>query len=881
MLSHKKIIILHVFIISALLSSALSCTKSGWNKKYSRSGPKILIEPSKTVKTHQEVLVTAEMKNNSTQFPSQTYAWNFGDHEIIDGVGLVSATHFYTKPGTYKISLTTTFPNGSTDTTYESITVIGADEKLAPRVATSPILELKFEASNPLGDTSGNGLNATWGSTGTGEFAPGIEGNALYLKDNKYLKVIDSSGILSGLDKYTISFWYKHETHRENSMFLQKYNSSQQKTAFSIGRHDTERIRTYLTTNLDSKTSGYWEIFDTYWHHMTIVYDSTLPDDSTVENANLKIYVDGVLMIKQENNDDPSPVNMHGTMITSNEPLYIGAAHDNTQFMNGYIDEIKIYNTALTVEEIHRGFELLHANIHARTGQYIIVKIPGDITAKSQNKITAKITGGNLTSPIVLNDSSDVLTLTTNAGIDNLKSEEKILFKNRNLAGSNNLYTLSVQLLKSSGVLIEERTIEFYKTYNGIPSVGIDENNSLRLKISGYPEGKLFFPVTPYGLNDEDVLDWQANDYINCLHTQGFYPQGISISDWERYINISSNLKAIGPGAWEGLGNPTEQRSTNYYILEEYVNTFKDHANMLSWHWMDEPELFDVSPAAIRSWTYRTHRIDSQHPVSINFVGPSWTEEVTTFGYNRRNLYQYKHNSKIFGQKTHPLKGTFVTDIYGFDYYPLEWLISKEASFSKLAYALDNIRDENYNLVPYFSFVETCDVSDEDPVTSPWAPSPEQLKMMIWINVVHGAKGINWFPYFTTTPGANYNVMQTFTTQITDLTDEVLCADSTRTLDVTNTGTARIDTMMKEDSDNIYIFAVRVSEVLTTGSPYLDPVDATTANNVTFTISGTVPNNTITPYSEGAGENITITGGNTLQDNFAPFDVHIYIIPKS
>ena len=40
--------------------------------------------------------------------------------------------------------------------------------------------------------------------------------------------------------------------------------------------------------------------------------------------------------------------------------------------------------------------------------------------------------------------------------------------------------------------------------------------------------------------------------------------------------------------------------------------------------------------------------------------------------------------------------------------------------------------------------------------------------MVIWLNVVHGAKGINWYHYNDDTPDENYQVMQEFVHQIID-----------------------------------------------------------------------------------------------------------------
>lgn len=856
---------------------------------------KISIESVDGLKTDQEILISAIIDESLPAFPSQTYEWDFGDGSSANGVGVVSVLHTYQKPGTYTITLKITDLDQNIETYTANITVIGRAIKLAPRAA-NPILELKFEENNSLGDTSGNNLNAEWGQSGTAEFVEGVEGRALHLSNKKYIKVNDTTGKLSGLSSYTISFWFKHDTaqtYPKNSTFLEKYDSDINKMVFAAVRYDLGGLQAHLTTDQESQHSSYWNMPDDKWHQFVITYDSTL------ENSNLKIYFDQRLISIANNGDhSPLPLTMKGTMISSNAPLYIGASqtlHED-YFFDGCIDELKIYDRALSKDELFLGFDVIHANFHAHTSQYILVKVPGEIRANHENRIEAELTGGDLWFSKTLNDSSKTLELVSNSETNNLKAEERILLRNKNIDGSENPYVLTVRLVSPDGTVLDEKNETFYKTYDGIPEVGIDENNSIRLKVDdpNYPDGKLFFPVTPYSLNDADIINWQEKNYINTLHSQGFWPDGITLADWNRYINISDTIKAIGPGAWEGEGNTMEKRSANYYNLEEYVNTFKGHNAMLTWHWMDEPDLYDVSPLAVRSWTYRCHKLDPHHPVSTNLSGMYYAEEDYSYGYNKRSMYNAISNKNIFG------KNSFVADIYGFDYYALDWAkpgyeggssSMKNASFEKLGFALDNMREENYNLVPYFSFVETCEV--DAAAETPWTPTPEQLKMLIWINVVHGAKGINWFHYFGDTPSENFEVLANFTKQITELTPVVLGAAGERTVEVTATGGPQgngvVHTMLREYNGKVYLFAVRISEMEKNANPaytselnpegYPDPVQnyPVTAN---FKVSGFSNKEVVViPYKENRGYLDGIQNG-TFSDTFKPYEVHIYTISE-
>jgi len=202
------------------------------------------------------------------------------------------------------------------------------------------------------------------------------------------------------------------------------------------------------------------------------------------------------------------------------------------------------------------------------------------------------------------------------------------------------------------------------------------------------------------------------------------------------------------------------------------------------WHWADEPDLDAddgyLPPSVLRSWTYKCHELDPQHLVKTGLAGPPWvhTDEEDWWS-GRRRKYAYPYNADQFGAKVH------VTDVYGLDYYPFDWLSPHhhDASFEKMARALDAMKADTYNLVPFFSAIETTDIN-ESPYPTPWYPTPEHLKMIMWLNVVHGAKGIVWFHYFKGTPADNFTAMADFVDDITTLTPVILGPATDRTVSI-------------------------------------------------------------------------------------------------
>jgi hypothetical protein len=78
-------------------------------------------------------------------------------------------------------------------------------------------------------------------------------------------------------------------------------------------------------------------ITDMQWHHVGFVYDT--------DTFHRRLYMDGVLVV-----EDTSAV----SGVASDGGLNIGASKDldSTSFFSGFIDDVRIYNQALSAEEI-------------------------------------------------------------------------------------------------------------------------------------------------------------------------------------------------------------------------------------------------------------------------------------------------------------------------------------------------------------------------------------------------------------------------------------------------------------------------------------------------------------------------------------------------
>jgi len=496
------------------------------------------------------------------------------------------------------------------------------------------------------------------------------------------------------------------------------------------------------------------------------------------------------------------------------------------------------------------GFDLLHASFHGHIAQYITVKIPTSVRSNAQNRLVVNITGDN-------GYNSDIYDKTA------LESEEKFLLKNSELPAGK--YRFSVKLLDSAGNTLDQINEKFNKPYDGVPISGIDENNAICLN------GKPFFPIQSFGLNVENYQVWAERGVINSNLGSRWWEE--DLSKWKTHLDLAGaqNLLMSGPVMWPGLPGTLEgggeKRNADIALMEQYINETKDHSSLLMWSWVDEPDLGSLeghtTAPVLRSWTYKTNQLDPQRLVYTNFVGYSYSDDSSDWHKEVNKTYSYMYNAERFGGKR-----TLTTDVFAVDYYPYDVLYNARGHISveDMAAALDNTISWNGNLAPVVPCIETSGLFDPNtPIIT-----ASQLKHLLWVNVIHGAKGIQWFHHNGTvgTSEENFKAMAEFKMQITELTDVVLGPKTDINLSALTTG-GRVDTMIRETNDAIYVFAVRVTE------PEIE--DSAPEITATFTLNAGYAGNAIKVYDES--RNITGSAG-VFTDSFKPNDVHIYIINK-
>ncbi|MBU2634401.1 MAG: LamG domain-containing protein [Nanoarchaeota archaeon] len=206
----------------------------------------------------------------------------------------------------------------------------------------SLVLMMNFDNRSSLGendtyvvDMSGNGNNGILG--GTAKFnATSKFGNALWLDGNSdYVEVIDSSSLDLGTDSMTIVAWVYPKTFGDTDEIVKKDNSYILRLSGTSGAvegylwADTNVNRVGPSTNLLVQNS---------WNHVAMIYNTTTQ----------QLFINGIA-----DATDPQTGNVDNSAIN----LMIGSHQDKAQeFFDGGIDELRIWNRALSAEEIYQQY---------------------------------------------------------------------------------------------------------------------------------------------------------------------------------------------------------------------------------------------------------------------------------------------------------------------------------------------------------------------------------------------------------------------------------------------------------------------------------------------------------------------------------------------
>ncbi|MDD4924651.1 MAG: LamG domain-containing protein [Dehalococcoidales bacterium] len=396
-------------------------------------------------------------------------------------------------------------------------------------------------------DQSGNNNNGTttnmvtpW----TGGVIPGSGGKkgggALYFDGTNDWVSVKQSPSLNAINEFTASFWIKHfGTLTDGGDYLGKGTSSDDRSIL-IFRSNTGSGTIFV--NLYGNSAGQIgrrEIpfsNQTSWNFLTVTYDGGSTGNS------VKVYINGV---EQGGTLDDSGT--FGTALRQNNAYFnIGGLYGSSSNLEGIMDEVRIYNRVLSVEEIR-----YHYNRGGPVAQWKMDEGEGNTVYDSTNNNNdgTLILAGSATSSawvegkygsaLSFDGVNDYISVADSSSLDVTNTVTVEAWIKQNAASSGITNVLRKGALESYALLFDDAgtnnlRFSIYSTTLARPAtdyisvtlkewthiVGVYDGNNLLL----YKNGALVSSVSvgSYTLYDESTLILGRNDAVAGRYFNGF-----------------------------------------------------------------------------------------------------------------------------------------------------------------------------------------------------------------------------------------------------------------------------------------------------------------------------------------------------------------------
>src|SRR3989339_414710 len=202
-------------------------------------------------------------------------------------------------------------------------------------ISIPPVSEWQFEegAGSTAADTSGNSNTGTlynspqWVEGAVGNYAIAFDGL------NTYVSVPDNT-TLDITTSITLESWVKTDVITTDGGSTRRVI---EKGVYSLAASDQLYFKVNISGTSRTITKSWTSSDIGHWHHIVGTYDSAGGTN------NLKLYQDGELV---------ASATYTGIIDTNNNVLTIGRQGSTTGRFDGVIDEVRIYNRAITASEV-------------------------------------------------------------------------------------------------------------------------------------------------------------------------------------------------------------------------------------------------------------------------------------------------------------------------------------------------------------------------------------------------------------------------------------------------------------------------------------------------------------------------------------------------
>ena len=226
-------------------------------------------------------------------------------------------------------------PGGSGIMFFDDIRLYPYSRQLiTPAEPDAVNLVAQYEFEGTANDSSGNGLHGT--VMGNPTFVAGKVGQAISLRGlNDFVEITGYKGIL-GPNAVTVTAWINTTTTGTGTIVGWGPNASGERFGFRV---NADRLR---IEHAGGNVQGDTRVNDSGWHHVAVMVQAS----ATISYPDVILYVDGIDDTRAST--DPDVFNL-----TADQDVRIGSRPaSNDRFFMGLLDDVRIYDRALTAEEI-------------------------------------------------------------------------------------------------------------------------------------------------------------------------------------------------------------------------------------------------------------------------------------------------------------------------------------------------------------------------------------------------------------------------------------------------------------------------------------------------------------------------------------------------
>lgn len=209
--------------------------------------------------------------------------------------------------------------------------------------------------------TASLALSASGGPTAVNGKDGDTNGAYSFNGSSQYLSITNPSTLPTGASPRTVCAWANPKTFpaSSDSFIIANYGSASSSSSFGLSMMNSAGTNQIAITGYGDDLAANYTIPLNAWTHICGVYDGTTAS----------LYVNGRILTSGAK-----------SYSTGSSFLFIGAQNDLTQYFNGKIDDIRIYNTALSSSQIRQISVQVPTGLSAR---YDFNGDPGDVSGNS------------------------------------------------------------------------------------------------------------------------------------------------------------------------------------------------------------------------------------------------------------------------------------------------------------------------------------------------------------------------------------------------------------------------------------------------------------------------------------------------------------------